>query len=95
VSSPLHISLSCYSSEISCFCVKIRHRTIQILVILIGDVVQPVPSTCKLYGEIIQLDALAINAFYFHIFTLYIISIVTDRDKWRALVNSVMNLLVP
>jgi hypothetical protein len=46
------------------------HRTVQIVVIFLWDVVQPVPSTCKLYSQVIYWDAIAFNEFDFRLLEL-------------------------
>jgi hypothetical protein len=70
---------------------KSAQRTIQIVVIFVWDVVQPVPYTCKLYRQIIYMVATA-GEFYFRSLSLLIFYDVTEE---LTLVQSVLRLTFP
>jgi hypothetical protein len=58
-----------------------------------GDVVHPVPSTCKLQGHRIEWEIFGVDAFYIRIFTLMALGEVTEL---LTLVQSVLlRFIVP
>jgi hypothetical protein len=56
----LDICGGCYLPQIVGDALKRGHRTVKILIVLLGDVVQPVPGACKLSGHTKQWEHLLI-----------------------------------